>query len=196
MNKYFFITLLLAVAMLMACQEDTKESNWVADEDIAMTSEELLTDESPLGDMPIYIETEEGESESFNRAFENAPPMIPHKTRGLVPITIDNNLCVRCHMPDKSREIGSTPLPQSHFTAYRPELTEKDGLFQVDAEENEVVMEDLDGKLSAAMFNCTMCHAPQAEVTVDIENLFTPAFRKSNGKSKSNLSDVIDEGVK
>jgi len=196
MNKYFLIVLILAVSILNACQDGSEENNWMADEDIAMNSDELLTDESPLGEMPSYIETEEELSESFDRAFENAPPMIPHKIKGLVPITIENNMCIRCHMPDKSKEIGSTPLPQSHFTNYRPALTEQDGLVKVDAEENEVVMEDLGGKLNSALFNCTLCHAAQAEVTVDIENLFTPDFRKNNGNSKSNLADIMDEGVK
>jgi len=196
MKKYFLIVILLAISVLFACQDGNTENGWVADEEIEMTSDELLSDESPLGAMPKYIETEEELSQSFDRAFENAPPMIPHKLKGLVPITIENNMCLRCHMPDKSKEIGSTPLPQSHFTNYRPALTEQEGLIKVNAEENEVIQEDLGEKLNSALFNCTLCHAPQAEVTVDIENLFTPDFRKNTGKSKSNLADIMDEGVK
>jgi len=196
MDKYLVIICLLALIVMIGCQDNSQENRWMADEDIAMSSDALLTDESPLGDMPVYIDTEEDKSESFIRAFENAPPMIPHKTRGLVPITLESNKCVQCHMPDKSDQIGSTPLPRSHFTAYRPAIVKKDGLIQSDAEANEVIMKDLEGKLSGAMFNCTMCHASQAIVSIDIANLFTPEFRRSNGDSRSNLADVMDEGVR
>ena len=51
-------------------------------------------------------------------------------------------------------------------------------------------------KLNSAQFNCTQCHAPQAEISVDISNIFVPDFRDGSSNEKSNLSDNMDEGVK
>jgi len=196
MNKKLFFMTLMAMAIMFACQRSADQNKWMADEDIPMQDEELLSDESPLAEMPEYIALEEGESQTFDRAFENAPPMIPHKVTGLVPIKIYNNECLRCHLSNKVEEYNAPLLPKSHFTKYRPEIVEEEGLYKVDAEDNEVVAVDLGERMSGAMFNCTLCHAPQTEVTVEVDNLFQADFRKANGNSKSNLSDVIDEGVK
>jgi nitrate reductase (cytochrome), electron transfer subunit len=196
MEKKFLVVAVIALMIISACSSDKKTGEWIADENINMASAELLSDESPLGEMPVYVNTEEGESELYERAFENAPPMIPHKTKGLLPIKIDNNECLRCHMPNKSKHFEAIPVPETHFTDYRPEIILDGELYKVDAEANEVVAKNLGDKLSAAMFNCTLCHAPQAEITVDISNLFDPDFRRGKGSSSSNLSDVMDEGVK
>jgi cytochrome c-type protein NapB len=44
-------------------------------------------------------------------------------------------------------------------------------------------------------FNCSQCHAPQANVKPLVENSFTPDFKDDKLKGKSNLVDVINEGV-
>ncbi|MCD4736556.1 MAG: nitrate reductase cytochrome c-type subunit [Bacteroidales bacterium] len=196
MNKKLFFLTLLTIALTYACQRSSKPVDWMSDEDIPMQSDQLLSDESPLNTMPEYISLEEGESQTFDRAFENAPPMIPHKVKGLVPIKIDNNECLRCHLANRVKEYNAPILPKSHFTKYRPEIVEEEGLIKVDAKYNEVVAVDLGDKMSGAMFNCTLCHAPQTEVALEVDNLFQADFRKAKGKSKSNLADVIDEGVK
>jgi len=196
MNKKLFLMTLMATLVFFACQRSSDQNNWMADEDIPMQDEELLSDESPLTTMPEYIALEEGESQTFDRAFENAPPMIPHKVTGLVPIKIDDNECLRCHLANKVKEYNAPILPKSHFTKYRPEIVEEEGLYKVDADDNEVVAVDLGSKMSGAMFNCTLCHAPQAEVDVEVQNLFMADFRRASGSSKSNLADVIEEGVK
>lgn len=196
MEKKLLVIAVIALVIISACSSDKKSGEWIADENIEMSSAELLSDESPLREMPVYVSTEEGESELYERAFENAPPMIPHKTTGLVPIKIDNNECLRCHMPIKAEYFKATPLPETHFTDFRPEIIQDGELYKVDAKANEVVAKDLGDKLSAAMFNCTLCHAPQAKISVDISNLFSPDFRKRNGSSGSNLNDVMDEGVR
>ena len=114
----------------------------------------------------------------FDRSFENAPPFIPHDTEGLVPITKDSNMCVTCHMPEFAKDSGATPIPSSHLYDIRNK-------------------KDLAGKLDDERYNCTTCHVEQQNgVTQLVGNKFKPDFRDKNGSHKSNLLDVLNDGVK
>ncbi|WP_314988766.1 nitrate reductase cytochrome c-type subunit [uncultured Campylobacter sp.] len=118
-----------------------------------------------------------GESKRYDRSFENAPPLIPHDLEGLIPITADNNMCVSCHMPEVAKDVGATPIPKSHLYSIRNK-------------------KDLEGKLSDDRFNCTTCHVPQANVEAKFKNNFKPEYRDANSTSRSNLLDVLNEGVR
>lgn len=118
-----------------------------------------------------------GESKRYDRSFENAPPLIPHDLEGLIPITADNNMCVSCHMPEVAKDVGATPIPKSHLYSIRNK-------------------KDLQGKLSDDRFNCTTCHVPQANVEAKFKNNFKPEYRDANSTSRSNLLDVLNEGVR
>ena len=193
MNKLMICAMIFTL-FLAGCSSNNNEK-YIADEDIDMSDELLLSDESVLTDMPEYSKVRGGESEMYDRSFENAPPLIPHRVGGFLPIKIDDNKCLRCHMPDKAPEFEAIPLPKTHFTSYRPLVIEEDGKYRVDAHEGEVIEKDL-GHFNGAMFNCSQCHVPQAKVTVDIPNTFDPDYRKSSNKSQSNLKDNMGEGVK
>ena len=118
-----------------------------------------------------------GESKRYDRSFENAPPLIPHDLEGLIPITADNNMCVSCHMPEVAKDVGATPIPKSHLYSIRNK-------------------KDLEGKLRDDRFNCTTCHVPQANVEAKFKNNFKPDYRDANSTSRSNLLDVLNEGVR
>ena len=118
-----------------------------------------------------------GESKRYDRSFEHAPPLIPHDLEGLIPITADNNMCVSCHMPEVAKDVGATPIPKSHLYSIRNK-------------------KDLEGKLSDDRFNCTTCHVPQANVEAKFKNNFKPEYRDANSTSRSNLLDVLNEGVR
>ena len=118
-----------------------------------------------------------GESKRYDRSFENAPPLIPHDLEGLIPSTADNNMCVSCHMPEVAKDVGATPIPKSHLYSIRNK-------------------KDLEGKLSDDRFNCTTCHVPQANVEAKFKNNFKPEYRDANSTSRSNLLDVLNEGVR
>ena len=118
-----------------------------------------------------------GEAQRYERSFENAPPMIPHDLEGLIPITADNNMCVTCHMPEVTKDVGATAIPKSHLYSIRNK-------------------KDLDGKLSDDRFNCTTCHVPQANVEAKFKNNFKPEYRDANSSQHSNLLDVLNEGVR
>ncbi len=149
-----------------------------------------------------------GAAPKFERAYVNAPPMIPHSVNGLLPITKSNNACLGCHMPDVAKSVGATPIPASHFTNYRPTTVYHDGEL---VKEGKVVglKGDIgnvgDIKLAKAKklkglyqgrFNCSQCHAPQANLDTPVGNTFQPDFGKDGAaKTKSNLIDVMNEGV-
>lgn len=124
-----------------------------------------------------YTSAGPGESTRLPRSFENAPPFIPHDTEGLLPITKDNNMCVSCHMPEFAADSGATAIPASHLFDFRQN-------------------QDLKGALDESRFNCTTCHVPQAKTSVEIKNSFKPEFRNKESNFKSNLLDVLNEGVK
>ena len=193
MNK-LLVNLTVLVFLVVGCNNQ-KEENWVEDENIDMSDDLLLSDESVLTDMPEYSKIRSGESEVIQRSFENAPPLIPHRVGGFLPIKVDDNKCLRCHMPDKAPEFKAIPLPETHFTSYRPSIVEEDGKYRVDALEGEVIEKDLT-HFNGAFFNCSQCHVPQTSVTVDIPNVFDPDYRTNADKTQSNLKENMDEGVR
>ncbi len=149
-----------------------------------------------------------GAAPKFERAFVNAPPMIPHSTEGLLPITKNDNKCLGCHMPNVAKSMGATPIPPSHFTNYRPTTTLKNGEL---IKEGKKVGRDgdignvSDIKLAKAKklnhlyqgrYNCSQCHAPQANVQTAVGNTFKPDGLTGNLKSGSNLADMMNDGVK
>ena len=148
-----------------------------------------------------------GASQRFERAYVNAPPMIPHSVEGLLPITKDNNQCLGCHMPDVAKGVGATPIPATHFTNYRPETVLKNGEL---VKEGKVVglkgdignVGDIKlakkkklNHLYQGRFNCSQCHAPQANVDTAVANTFKPDGLVGDLKAKSNLADMMDDGV-
>ena len=51
-------------------------------------------------------------------------------------------------------------------------------------------------KLNPARYNCTQCHVPQANVKPLVGNTFKPDFKNKEQMKRSNLLQVIDQGVK
>jgi len=192
MNKLSLIVLGICVLFLLSCEDGTKESAQLP----VSSGDELLTDDADIVQMAVYPTTGEMESEGIERSFENSPPLIPHTIEGMFKITADENQCMMCHMPEKAGEKNAKPLPLTHFTDYRPVITEEGDLYIVQADENEVVASTTGGEINQAMFNCNLCHVPQAEVDPLVKNLFEADFRSASSKKGSNLSENIDEGVK
>ncbi|RUM72282.1 MAG: nitrate reductase cytochrome c-type subunit; periplasmic nitrate reductase electron transfer subunit, partial [Sulfurovum sp.] len=141
------------------------------------------------------------------RAYVNAPPMIPHSVEGLLPITKNNNQCLGCHMPDVAPSVGATPIPPTHFIDYRPTTVYKNGEL---VKEGKVVglkgdignVGDIKlakkkklNHLYEGRYNCSQCHAPQANVQTAVANTFKPDGLTGDLKTKSNLVDVMNEGV-
>ena len=195
MKKIHYFSLFAAL-LLFSCGEAKKEEPVVKQDPVAEQVGGLLNDDQGLGAMPEYSDKAPGTAEKIERSFENAPPLIPHSTAGLVPIKKDGNMCLSCHMPAVAAAMKATPIPPTHFTDYRPKVKEKNGKYDVDAEAGKVYEKSLGDKLSQTRFNCTQCHVPQAKIDPWVQNNFEQVFRDNNLKSSSNLSKSIDDGVK
>ncbi len=150
-----------------------------------------------------YSRPAPGTSKKFERAYVNAPPMIPHSVEGLLPIKQGNNACLGCHMPEVAKTMNATPIPVSHFTNYRPttkmegDKVVKEGKELGKNNTSDVVIAKAKklNKLYQGRFNCSQCHAPQSKTEPLVGNTFTPDFKDASLKGKSNLIDVINEGV-
>ena len=172
----YFISALMAliVALSAGCAKKNSDANLVTEEQLGYRSATLYNEELSVPNYE-FNKASAGTSQRIERAFDNAPPMIPHSTEGLLPITRDNNMCTGCHLPEVAKAMGATPVPKSHFVNLR--TNEKlDHLYQ-------------------GRFNCSQCHVPQAKTDPIVENKFQGAFRNKEGKFSSNLMDNINEGV-
>lgn len=189
-----------AAIFVVGCSAATQT---MSEEEIGLRTTNLYTEKDTVADKTQYKTAPAGTSTKIERAFENAPPMIPHDVEGLLPITIDNNQCLGCHEPSVAPSMGATPIPKSHFTNFRPNtMLDKDGNI---VKEGKVIENTSDIKtvnheamdtLAGARFNCSQCHAPQSEGNNVPQNTFKAEFRDKASNSKSNLIDVINEGVK
>ena len=200
MNKFLISVALISLIGFWSCSSEdsskpVEHKNTNNETKLGLIDSDVQKNADDLASMPTYSESAPGTSQRVDRSFENAPPMIPHSTVGLVPIKMNNNACLTCHMPDVAVTMKSTALPASHFTNYRPDVHLNDGTIDVE-KSKEVTQIDLKGKLNMARFNCTQCHVTQANVDLAVENTFKAVYRKSDLNSKSNLSDNIAEGVK
>lgn len=161
----------------------------ISEESLGLRKSDLYTEKDTVGDKTNYSKADAGSGVKIQRAFQDAPPMIPHNVEGLLPITINNNQCVSCHMPEVATDMGATPIPSSHFLDMRPvhKFDGKTFTKSVDTLKNETSIKKID-KLAGARFNCTQCHAPQSQGDLVVENTFEPAFTSQDGASKSSWS--------
>jgi len=153
-------------------------------------------DNATKGDGTQYGDAMAGTSQKIERAFQDAPPMIPHSVEGMLPITINNNMCKGCHMPDVAPAVKATPIPDSHFTDFRPKHSYDGKEFKkaVDEMKNEVSLEKKK-ELIGARFNCSQCHAPQSKGDAPANN-FEAQFRTKDGANKSSWNgSSLTEGL-
>jgi len=152
-----------------------------------------------------YGKSVAGSGYKIERAFQDAPPMIPHDTTGMLPIKIGDNQCIACHAPDVAASVGATPYPPSHMTNFRPQTEiAKDG----EIEKNGHVIENTSSeklanisikkgnKLIGARYNCSQCHAPQSDTPLAVPNNFTPDYTSKDGAHRSSWNGTkLMEGI-
>lgn len=188
------IPLLLIVFISCGKTGDEQINKPVSEDELGMITASVFSDntlEKGVAEFPV---DSPGQSQRIERAFENAPPMIPHNTEGFFPITFEKNICLSCHLPALAAVTGAIPLPETHFTSLRPTMVEVDGVYKMH-EGSSMTRTKTPDAISNAYFSCNQCHVPQAKISVDIENLFTPEFRKLLNKDRSTLYKQVGEGV-
>lgn len=147
-----------------------------SEEDLGLRKASIYDENRPLAIEANYTAPDPGSAQPQARSFENAPPVIPHSLEGLLPIEADNNSCLGCHSRDTAEEFGTLPTPLSHLYDMR-------------------ARRELAGKLSQARYNCVQCHVSQADTPLVISNQFEPEFRDNANKERSNLLEILNEGV-
>lgn len=170
------------------------------EEEIGLRKSDLYEEKINLKDKLEYSSITPGESKLIKRSFENAPPLVPHSLEGLLPITLDYNSCLGCHAPEIASSVNATPVPKTHLASYRPVITYKDGKLTKDGKkyENTTDVKTITHKregVSSDRYNCSQCHVPQTDNNPLVKNEFNPEFREKDGDSKSNLVDILNEGV-
>ncbi len=186
------IAIILMMAFFVACNQNSNNDS-IDENKLGFIDASVKSEETNLKEKAKFSDTQPGKSEAINRAFENAPPMIPHTTEGFFPIKIDNNICLSCHLPDKVEKTGAVAIPKMHFTNLRPKMKLIDGKYEFSA--SDTLHREKIETLNSAYFNCNQCHAPQANVTVNIKNLFTPEFREEFGIKESTLDKQFEDGL-
>jgi len=191
MNVIRNVIVLSILLIAISCGQKNDQS--IDEDSLGIIDADVKSEETNLKSKAKFGDSKPGDSETLNRSFENAPPLIPHTTEGFLPIKIENNICLSCHMPDKVKETGAVAIPKMHFTNLRPALKEVNGKYEF-ANGDTLVREEKE-LLNNAYFNCNQCHVPQANISVDIKNLFTPEFREEFGLEKSTLDKQFNDGI-
>ncbi len=186
-NRMILVGMLILLVFAVGCSKQTAPVQQEAAPEapaaaapVLVSDDELSYRNEPLMDpsdtpVPSFEAPDPGDADLMERAFENSPPLIPHTTDGYLPITINDNQCLECHLPENAVDAEATATPASHLYDIRRDVQLKD--------------------LNPANFNCTQCHATQAEVAPLVANTFEPYFRTDDGASQSNLLDILNDGV-
>jgi len=197
------IGLVAAAVLMVGCGETAKESPVAAapvkkvtvaptitEASLGLRKTDLYSEDSTIAAKTEYRTSQAMGSTKIKRAFQDAPPMIPHDVEGMLPIKIGDNACIGCHMPEVAAGMGATPIPVSHFTNFRPNNKVVNGTFQkeVDNYKNEVSIKKVN-HLYGGRYNCSQCHAPQSQGNLAVENTFEPAYTSPDGASKSSWNE-------
>ena len=181
----------LAASILMAANTKSVDEN-----SIGLRKVELLSEDKAAPSETKYGTSAPMSGYKIDRAYQNAPPMIPHDVEGLMEITPDNNACIGCHEAAVAPSMNATPIPKSHYINFRPkDKLEGDNFVKgVDNMKNEVSIKPID-TISSARFNCTACHAPQSTGELAVENTFKPTYTRKDGKEKSTWDQVLTDDL-
>ena len=199
---FAFIIIIFIVGLLFNQTSDEKKviaNKNIAKEENQTTKEnivkEIIVSDTEIGLRKSTVENENdveffdinyggadaGTSQKIDRSFENAPPLISHTIEDMLPITIDNNMCLSCHIKEIAADMGATPIPTSHYVNMRG-LLEKGDKTELSEISNE-------------RFNCDQCHVPQTDAKPLVKNYFEAVFQNEADKSKSDLIESLNEGV-
>lgn len=168
-----------------------------SEEQLGLRNVDLLDENMIAPTKTQYSQSNAGSGKMYKRAFQDAPPMIPHTVEGMIPIKIGNNQCTGCHMPAVAPAVKATSIPESHFLDMRPKHKFAENKFKksIDDMKNETSVQKV-SNLSGARFNCTQCHAPQSEGDVEVVNTFEAEYTSPDGASKSSWSGTkLYEGL-
>ena len=145
----FAILSLAAVAALSLCVP-VQSSAQLAGEVTSLRGETDIPDENLLPE----IERQDTQAGSFERAYRQQPPLIPHKIQSY-QITQTVNQCIQCHDWPYNVDQGAPKISETHYV-------NREGV-------------PLD-QVSSNRWFCTQCHAPQSNAKELVGNDFESAL--------------------
>jgi cytochrome c-type protein NapB len=185
------LAITLAASILFAANAKS-----VDDDSIGLRKVDLLSEEKATPSETKYGTSAPMSGYKIERAYQNAPPMIPHDVEGMLDITPDNNMCIGCHEASVAPSMNAIPIPKSHYTDFRPKHKLEGDTFTktTDVMKNEVSIKPIEN-ISSARFNCTACHAPQSTGGLAVENTFKANYTRKDGKNKSTWNEVLTDDL-
>lgn len=153
------LPLLLAAATLICGGWAIAKKPTKAPDPTGLRTVPVTSDKNTVVPKTAFVGDKPGENRNYERSYHTAPPMIPHTVDIYLPITTRNE-CLKCHLnPPRDLVKKQIPVvPKSHFM-------DRNG-------------KDVGGKLAsvrniyAGFWNCSMCHAPQADAKPLVDNAF------------------------
>lgn len=146
-------TLLLSMtlASLLSLPAFAVEDQTIPDDSLGLSKTSVYDVPDPT--VTKYGGGDPGTNKRIAKSYNTAPPMIPHTTKDMVPITRESNLCKDCHVqPDligqKITKGLPVPAPVSHYVDVKA------------------------GQLYMGRWNCTQCHREQAKVNTLVKSTF------------------------
>ena len=108
----------ITATVLFAASEPKK----IDEDSLGLRKVDLMSEEKAAPAETKYGTSQPMSGYKIERAYQNAPPMIPHDVEGLLEITPNNNACMGCHEPAVAESMGATPIPKSHYIDFRPKI--------------------------------------------------------------------------
>jgi cytochrome c-type protein NapB len=188
--------LTLAITLAASILFAANTTKVIDDDSIGLRKVDLLSEDKTTPDETKYGTSQPMSGYKIDRAYQNAPPMIPHDVEGMLDITPDNNMCVGCHDVAVAESMTATPIPKSHYIDFRPQHKLEGDTFTktTDDMKNEVSIKPIE-TISHSRFNCTACHAPQSTGGLAVENTFKANYTRKDGSSKSTWNEVLTDDL-
>lgn len=94
-----------------------------------------------------------GQPHLIARTFVGQPPMVPHTVEQYLPMSLEENACLECHITDELRGQKVPKISTSHYSA---------------------LLKGRDGKPVVAMdrYQCDSCHVPQVDAVPLVDSKF------------------------
>ena len=188
--------LTLAITLAASILFAANTTKVIDDDSIGLRKVDLLSEDKTTPDETKYGTSQPMSGYKIDRAYQNAPPMIPHDVEGMLDITPNNNMCIGCHDVSVAESMTATPIPKSHYIDFRPQHKLEGDTFTktTDDMKNEVSIKPIE-TISHSRFNCTACHAPQSTGGLAVENTFKANFTRKDGSSKSTWNEVLTDDL-
>ncbi len=161
------LAITLAASILMAANTKT-----IDDDSIGLRKVELLSEDKAAPSETKYGTSAPMSGYKIERAYQNAPPMIPHDVEGLMEITPDNNACIGCHEAAVAPSMNATPIPKSHYINFRPkDKLEGDNFVKgADNMKNEVSIKPIESSSIVFVLAATNIEAANVIAKVNLPN--------------------------